>query len=143
MRKLMTFNTVKGVCSLSVNLNDLKKPSSSLTPVRKTSAAMPGVTHYEAEPKKIPKSKSLDDHRFGYTGKSYRKAPGGGGGTKIPVFSGVKSNVDKTNLNKMEKPKILLKKGQALSDPSLAESTRSSGTENKVRKTLSTDLMRQ
>ncbi|KAK6633000.1 hypothetical protein RUM43_012743 [Polyplax serrata] len=83
MRKLMTFNTGKGVCSLSVNLNDLKEPTGSLTPVRKPASAMPGVPHYEAEPVKLPKSKSVEDNRFGYTGKPYRKSTGGSA-TKIP-----------------------------------------------------------
>lgn len=144
IRKLMTFNTSKGVCSLTVNLNDLKKPS-SLVPVRKSLPAMPGVTHYEVQSKKFPKTKSWDEHRFGFCGKVYRKTVSGV--TKIPVPSKTETEV-KSRCSSANSAKTFSEsRERRLSEPSVLSSvtrfgpTTSSESKCEVRRTRSTDVI--
>lgn len=85
MRKLLTFNTVGGLCSMGVDLYDLQNRAAELVPIRKKSA-MSGVPHFEMEIKKLKKTKSepvFQHRRFGFTGNAYRKSFEGD--SKIPV----------------------------------------------------------
>ena len=167
----MTFNTTKGLCSLSVNLNDLKKSSSDLTPVKRTSSAMPGVTHYEAEPKKTVKTNTTgnNDQEIGDQSSSSSSSSKnlrirktiGSGASKIPMPNEMakKSRIRSPGTIMMKETKKS-SEDRTLSNPSLSESSSSfkgdddvnddvnAGTvttegDEKIRRTQSTDSIQK